>query len=240
MNKPTAVICVAVILVVACSKNQHSRQPDTPVEAAKKIEAALLNEAPYVAIKKYDPDVYNSALATLHEEARNGVSPEMLFSGMYARTIAFEMKRLRTAPNEPLVSFDKTVTAELSALNEKDADVCFAWLFPTHGSGVRLENYLPKSLIDENHAALAKAIQASIENPQPVPALSDVSSDLKLVQSELAKNYGEKAGVLNRINDPNVDKQAVCYMLGTLKSYMEDLPEDRAGPLLRYFYSKQS
>jgi len=207
--------------------------------AAEKIEAAMLSQPVFVTTKRYDPIVYNSAINSLHEEARSGASAEEMLGGLYTRIIALETKRITTAPDEALIPFERTIIAELRALNVQDSDACFSWLYPSLGKRVQISSYISKSLIDDNHLALARVIQSSIENPQPVPVLADVTSDLQLVQARLAKVYGDEAGILDRVSGPNIDKKAVCYMTGNLRSNILELPEVRAGKLLRYLYSKQ-
>jgi hypothetical protein len=199
----------------------------------------MLENPVFEAAKAYDPDVYNSAIAALDEEAKTGASPESLAGRISTRVVAIELKRLSTAQDEAVISFERVTTREIRELNVKNSEACFAWLFPAKGQSVQLNSYLEKPLIDESHQALAKVIESSAKNPQPTPALGDVSSDLQLVRSDLRKYYGDKVELLAHIHDPNVDKQAVCDMVATLKSNIAGLPEERAGRPLRYIYSKQ-
>ena len=88
--------------------------------------------------------------------------------------------------------------------------------------------------------ALAKVIESSASNPQPLPDQEEVVAKLKPIYARLVEEFGEDVGLLDNAARvaSEADKRKICTMTGSLFDKILAHPAEESGGILRYILSQ--
>lgn len=204
----------------------------------KRAEQALLQVPAYQAMKQYDPQTYTAIMDDLRRGLEGGKTQKDLIAQIKPRVEQLVQKRMPVASDQAVVDYMGVTVRELRELKRRDPALCFKFMFPQQYGVLNARDYMSKDIIDADFAGLAEVIRTSATAPQPVPAESEVSDDLKAVVTQLHQRHGDDATILQHLQDPHVDQAKGCEITAELYEGILALPQPRSGKLLRYMLSQ--
>ena len=203
----------------------------------RKAEAQLQEISAFKALKRYDPSTYTQLIDSIKDAARSG-SKQQVFATAQAEMMKLVQKRVPSASDEAVVGYMTATMNSLHEVYEQGGDACHHFLFPTSGEALDPQKYFSKQAQDAMLDSLAKVIETSARDPQPVPTEFEVKPRLEPILRQMASDYGNDLLMLQNPNGPLTNKRKVCTMAVNLYDMILALPEDESGKVLRYMVSK--
>jgi hypothetical protein len=195
------------------------------------IEAYLLKTPLYGAVKRHEPTLFRQVVDEMEQRARRGLSFDE--AAVRARPILGRLaaKYLPAASDQAIVQAMSTAAQTMRTLQSHSADECYRYIQP--GSRPADLSLLPNELRQQDLASTAAIIETGARG-QPHPRGEVTQDDLRWVYALLVEQFGEDAGVLNRLNAPNVNANAACGVVAALYENAIKLPAPRNAQLLRF------
>ena len=202
----------------------------------KQAETELEKHAAFSAVKKYDQKVYYAMIEDIRQVVLKGDSREKALLAARAHMQELILRRLPTASNESVADYMDVTMAELDVLEKKGGDYCFRFLFPQNGAPLDISKMLSQRMQTQDLEALAKVIESSATDPQPLPDAEEIEPKLQPIYAHLMEEYGEEVQLLA---DPaavkaEADKRKVCAIVGSMYDRILALPAQESGKMLRF------
>lgn len=192
----------------------------------------------FQAIKRYDPNTYQTILADLRRGLKNGSDESQLTAQLRGHLAPVIEKRLLHSSDEAAAAFVAVMVTETSELKAHGGDLCFRFLFPKGSPPIDGWKYFTKKTQEADSAVLVQVIKTSAERPTPLPPESEVMPNLQPAYDALAKHFGEDVQMLVEPYGAGVDKGKVCDMTIFLYSQLLELPRDVQGKAFRFMLSQ--
>lgn len=202
----------------------------------RNAETELQQHAAFRAVRKYDEKVYQAMIEDIRQIVLKGESREKAMTTARGHMQELVQRRLPTASNESVAAYMDITMAELDVLEKKGGDYCFRFLFPQTGPPLDFSKVLSKRMQTEDLEALARVIESSATDPQPLPDEEEIQPRLEPLYAHLMEEYGEDMQLLN---DPaavtgEADKRKVCTIVGGMYDKILALPAQESGKMLRF------
>jgi len=206
----------------------------------RNAEAELQQHSAFRAIKKYEPKTYQAMIDDIRKSLLKGGSQEEAIAAARIHMIGLVQRRLPTASNESVAVYMDVTMAELRALQKKGGDFCYRFLYPQSGPPFDISRQLSKKMQKDDLDALAKVIESSATNPQPLPDQQQIVARLKPIYSRLVEEYGEEVDLLKNAAGATAeaDKRKICEMTGSLFDMILAHSAEESGGILRYMLSQ--
>jgi hypothetical protein len=231
-EKKTAYVFLFVLLFAGL--NLAGRTFILPKLQLRNVEASLLEESAFRALKEHEPETFDQILAEVKGAMKDGKKPEQL-RGLVRKHLA-EMveERLPSASNEAVTNYISATMVEVDELYERGDELCFEFLFPKDGKFIDASKYFSKEALQADLDALSEVIESSATDPQDVPQESEVMPELQPIMAELVAFYGEDFAQLQNPHAPGVDKRQACEITSSMYTKILDLPSENSGRILRF------
>lgn len=199
------------------------------------FEAGLEKNPAFVAIRQYDPALYNELLQDMRTAISEGMTPDQLSAFIRDKAASVVQQRIGHASNESVARLVEVSQKQSKVLQMHGNGLCFEYLFPKPGKPSDAAKYIDMALTREELTVMGDVIKDSATNPQVEPTLEQVRPYLLLASKGLAKKYRrEELTMLDNPYQPGVDKEKVCSMSLDLYGQILSLPLEQKGPLLRF------
>lgn len=204
-------------------------------QRAAQNEAALsyLAQAPgYRVLQTQEPALWQLLLQEMQHQMRRGATPQQAAGELRGWLADLINQRLMRAPDAAVVNYVRVSVKAMQALEQRDPQLCFRFLYPQVSGGVNLVATLSPALNAEDAAAMEQLLLASrgddlaVDQPQ-------AQRDLQRIVATLYKKWGDKLQQLNMPADTAVDRSSMCAMSIDLYSAILALPDKQAANLLR-------
>jgi hypothetical protein len=202
----------------------------------KQAETELEKHAAFRAVKKYDEKVYYAMIEDIRQVVLKGESREKAMLAARAHMQELILRRLPTASNESVAEYMDVTMAELDVLEKKGGDYCFRFLFPQKDAPLDISKMLSQRMQTQDLEALAKVIETSATNPQPLPDAEEIEPRLQPIYAHLMEEYGEEVQLLANpaAVKAEADKRKVCAIVGSMYDRILALPAQESGRMLRF------
>ncbi len=238
-EKKTAYTVVIVILFLGF--NALSKEYILPKLNAKKVMADIqtaFNEVPaFVSIKKYEPEIYQTIIASVAVATRDGASQQQMIDMMRQQISTLVESRMPHASDSALLGYVDVMVAEMEVLNKQGAGLCYKFLFPAIAGGINPRTSFSAEMQKRDLAALDEIIKTS-NTKQAIPEQSTVLPFLQPVIASLNEKYGDDVSILDNPAAPNVDKDKVCQISIDLYRGVLALPPEQSAPVLRWMFGQ--
>ena len=163
----------------------------------KAMEDGLLSIPVYATLRDEDPVAYRKIAARWLEGVKLGKSVLEIRADIEAVFAADILpKYLEMGPDAALLRYWRSMLAELSYLRNKDAALCFAFLFPESRSpSFNLHTILPEALWKEDIEALTNLIHQTHLRPATLKKV-DADADMVVIYPKLVAIHPNAADIL--------------------------------------------
>lgn len=232
-----AALCLACLLAPAVAP---AAQPASALRPDWKISDAtrdgLLEGPTFRAIKEHYPADYARIEAKMEELVKQGATARQTMVVMRAEAQAVMLRSASAASDEAITQMTRTIVEVISAVGAQDVDACGALLFGDGGSGFDYLERLPPALGESVEVRTAEVIRSSHVAPQPVPTEDEVMDDMSIVMTPVFEKYGDMVERLGSPDAPPAERAAACNITIDIYRGVLTLPQERAGPILRFMY----
>jgi len=234
-GKYGAIFAITFVVIFFLSKITFLPQASAWYEV-KQAETELEKHAAFRAVKKYDEKVYNAMIEDIRQVVLKGESREKAMLAARVHMQELILRRLPTASNESVAEYMDVTMAELDVLEKKGGDYCFRFLFPQTGKPVDISKMLSQRMQTQDLEALAKVIESSATDPQPLPDAEEIEPKLQPIYAHMMEQYGEEVQLLaNPLTvTAEADKRKVCAIVGSMYDKILALPAQESGKMLRF------
>lgn len=202
------------------------------------LEAALLNEPVYAALREVLPEQFAAMSAEVAKWAVEGRSLGEAIAGVRARMVGLSLRYLPVASDEAILKMTEIDAAKLRHLAATDVDACYFSLVPGRAPrGFLPADYLPIDFMEPEMQALRLIIETGARHSRPVPAREEIERTRSAALEKLIREFGADVDVLNRLDAPNVDRRKACLVSAAWREEVLRLPPAESVPLLRLVYS---
>ena len=235
-----SVIFVITFAVIYALSRVFVLPPANAWYGIRSAEAELQSHAAFRAIKKYEAKTYQAMIDDIRKSLLKGDSQEEAIAASRIHMIGIVQRRLPTASNEAVAGYMDVTMAELDALQKQGGDFCYRFLYPETGAPLDFSRQISKKMQKDDLDALAKVIESSASNPQPLPDQEEVVAKLKPIYGRLVEEFGEDVGLLDKAARvaSEADKRKICAMTGSLFDKILAHPAEESGGILRYMLSQ--
>ena len=205
-------------------------------ESRRRIGLALLKVRLYRVLWKYDPASFAKLIEALEYSPRAQESPENLMRIARSRVMPLVRRHVAHARGQTLDEYTGNLLIELRKAAAEGGDACFALLGANDEAALKLASVDLGTLDDFGLDRLADAVKTSLTEPVPAPKRSEIAANLRRAASSVELRFGPDATILERIDEPGVDRKRVCEiavsLYGGVLGRIRDHGEAQA--LLRY------
>lgn len=210
----------------------------TSVDEFDKFEAKILQIPWYVALKSYEPTMYEVILEELRTGLQKGRSITELQTKILPIANALVTKRLPYASDSTLRKFAKLNMEIMKFLYASNPDLCYQSLnLEGETSGLSYRQYLSEEMLDRELAIMAEIITSAAQQRNRPPNEQQVEKELTSVLTDLSQRYGDDLQMLNNLELARANKAKVCEITYDFFQTILLLPDQKAVPLLRYMFA---
>ncbi|MDC9614110.1 hypothetical protein ABLB69_15940 [Xenorhabdus khoisanae] len=220
-------------------KGQNDSVIDGMESVMKKIDLPI-----FLTIRDKDPKVYDELkqeVLTLKKEGKSNDEIELVILN---KILALLDSRFLFAPDENIISQASVIVKQMEFLQQKSAEQCFNFIFPTMNENFsdieKIAKSFPKELYKQRLQADREMLIASYDGKKRQFSVEDgelVLQDLETVKFDLAQKYGDDITLLESLQSGSTDKVKSCDMYIHMNKKILELPPERAARLYRYFVS---
>lgn len=208
-------------------------QPKQQQVQQREKAVLLLSQTPgYRVLQQQEPALWQLLVQELMHKTRAGESPQQAIGGLRGWLADVINQRLMRASDKAVVNYIDVSVQEMQALNQRDPQLCFRYLYPQVSGGVNVENTLSAELNQLDAQAMEQLLLDSTGAEQPMDKVT-AQRDLQNIVAHLYKKWGDKLQQLNMPADTAVDRSSMCMMSIDLYSAILALPDKQAANLLR-------
>ncbi|MGZ8273081.1 MAG: hypothetical protein ACXWUM_04140 [Burkholderiaceae bacterium] len=195
------------------------------------IEAAAWQSPLYTALKNHEPEVYEKVIEAMVQGASNGVS--MNDVSLRTRPLINQLttKYVRAASDEAILKATAVAAETMRTLQARSVEGCYRYFRPSNEPADL--SAIPFELRQRDVASTAAIIETGARG-EARAAGSSMEADYELVRARLLEQFGEGADVLDRLEDPDVDRATACNVVTRLYEHALSLPAPRNAQLLRF------
>lgn len=195
-------------------------------------EQRLATMPVYRTLKNQQPGLYQK----LHQEfmgaLEEGSSEPQALERLRPMLAELLNQRISHAGNQQLHDYMAVALEEMKVFRQKDAGLCFKYLFPQIEGGVNTAEILPQALTDKEMATLDNFLLHSYGAEQPVNVAKG-RADLQAIVRTLYSKWGSDLQTLNSPAEPGADKGKLCDMTIDLYQSVLALPVNNSAEVLR-------
>lgn len=205
------------------------QQRDNRLAAAEQRLASL---PVYRTIRVQQPGLYQKLNGVFIQALQEGNSEKQALERLRPWLAELLNQRISYASNALLYDYMAVALEEMKVIRQKNADLCFKYLFPQVEGGVNTADILPQSLTDKEMAVMDSFLLNSHGAEQPADAAGGRAS-LQVIVRSLYGKWGSALQTLNAPAEAGVDKAKLCDMTIDLYHSVLALPVNQAGEVLR-------
>ena len=209
-----------------------------PSAVGKRIESLLVARSAYRALAKHDPAAFAAIVEAVERSPQSGAGDEVVLAVArgYLSPIAF--RSMAHATDTTAEDFARNLALEIRIAGKKEGDACFAVLGPDADAAVRITKVDLGTLDDFDLDRIAEAIEKTATQPNPVPTHDDVARAFDPIASGIGRRYGDDANLLERLDQPGIDKPKACKIAVDYISLTLSRQDSKAaGKVMRYLLS---
>lgn len=205
------------------------QQRDDRLTAAEQRLASL---PVYRTIKAQQPGLYQKLDREFIQALQEGNSEKQALERLRPSLADLLNQRISYASNAQLHDYMTVALEEMKVIRQKNAELCFKYLFPQVEGGVNTAEILPQALIDKEMTSLDSFLLNSHGAEQPVDAARG-RADLQVIVRSLYDKWGTALQTLNTPAEAGVDRTKLCDMTIDLYHSVLALPVNQSGEVLR-------
>jgi len=210
--------------------------PDIESFTYEDADKIMQEYSAYQAIKKYEPDVYESLVKTMHSKFRKGATSKEMATASRLQIKNIVMKYLPKTSNTALINFAITTVSTLKTLSQSDPIQCIKYLYPDqYGVG----NYT--NLFSQQHQLeWQELINQIIEDSytHDIPNIDTQSAETVL--EKIVLEMGDSVSYLELEELQNKeDYRNSCNAIMQFFSLMVDEDPQIAANVLRYTFNTE-
>ena len=203
-----------------------------------KIEALLMKNPVYAAIRKADAAAFEQVRRDWTEGLENGVTEAALAAKTRAVIARVLQAQLPRAADDSVVEMTNLLVDEMDAISRQDAAACYFFLFPEDSAvPVDLTRYFTAELQQRDARATVRAIESGLATGAAIPA--DAAA-VPLIQALLARLRGRHGGAIDALasrDRSRLDRAALCPLMISFYREALRLPPPKHVLLLRYMFA---
>lgn len=235
-----AALCVTCLLAppaTLAADPQPAAGPDWRASPAYKN--GVLDDVAFRAIQEHYPDEYARIDAALDKLLRRGASADEVLTRLRMKVQDLAARKAATASDEAVVRWMRSTMDILESINSMDANGCHGMLSGDRKLALDFMARLPPEVMREMLESAAAAIASSRLAPRPAPPQDAIEADLTEALTPLYEKYGDR---VRRLDAPDLtpeERAVTCRLASDSFRAMLTLPQERAGPLLRWMLSQE-
>ncbi len=171
---------------------------------------ALLKVRLYRVLWKYDPESFGRLVREVDASARAHENPQALLLVARSRVMPLVRRHVAHAETSTLVEYVGNLLIEIRKVAPQGGEACYALLAADDDAAMKLAGVDLGTLDDFALDRLATAVKQSLGAPVPVPPRERIGGDLNRTLSSVELRFGPDATILDRMDEPGVDKKRVC------------------------------
>lgn len=195
-------------------------------------EQRLATMPVYRTIKIQQPVLYQKLHQEFMHALEQGSSESQALEHLRPMLADLLNQRISRAGNQQLHDYMAVALEEMKVLRQKDAELCFRYLFPQIEGGVNTAEVLPRALTDREMATLDDFLLHSHGAEQPVNVAKG-REELQAIVRTLYGKWGSALQTLNAPTEPDADKGKLCDMTIDLYQSVLALPVNNSAEVLR-------
>jgi hypothetical protein len=201
-----------------------------------RLEAQFAAVPVFAALLQAEPTAYENLKETYVTGIQQG-TPATEMSAKMRSVIVQKLlpKYLRLGPDEPLIEYWRTQSAELHELRAIDPQDCVDYLFPSARTDVLgLTDKLSKSVKNDDLASLTRLLEASGRSTAQPPSQAAIQGPLRQVALRIERQL---PGALKAVTNPEAAKAQPGVLCNAEIEFFDQilaLPAEEAAPLLRF------
>jgi hypothetical protein len=207
--------------------------------AESEVQKIFENNPSYKKIAQFDPTVADQMKAAVKDSAAKGESHDVAVGKARGVITGLVAKHVPRASDEAVVGYVSVFMTELDQLAAAGPEVCYGALFPNPASPVNIAKHLDQPTQEADLAALAEVVRTSSESPQQPASEKQLGTVMVQVIQRMGTQHGRDVELLDRLQDPTIDKKKACALVRSLYGNILELPKATSGPVLRAMFSGQ-
>jgi hypothetical protein len=201
------------------------------------LETRLRARSAYHALAKHDPAAFSALVDAVARSPQAGASEEIVLAVARGHLAPIAFRAMARSTDTIAEDFARNLALEIRAAAPVQGDACFALLAPDDDGAVRLTKVDLGTLDDFDLDKIAEAIEKSATDSNPVPAHEAVARTVDPLMKNFRSRHGENATILERLDQPGVDKAKACKVAVELISQVLFRRDSKnAGTVLRYLF----
>ena len=205
------------------------------------LDAELTKVPLFAALKSHERDTYKMVLAEFHDGVSSGKSVADLRKSIFPLAQSVFRKRLPYASNAALLNFVDVVTEQIRVLKTVNPDRCYEFLHPdSPNAAVDTARYFTASLAEKEALVMAEVVRTAAPADHKLPSKEQVQPYLKNLFARLAERHGDRVKLLLNPLEGAQAKAETCSLNLELYQAIRRLPENEAGPILRFMIASAS
>ncbi len=205
-----------------------------------KMEQEFATIPIFAALARAEPKAYERLRDNYISGVQGGLS-EAEMTAQVRSVIIGQMlpKYLPKAPNEPLIGYYESQTAEMRELRALDSNDCVAFLYPKGDDSSRVTARLSHHARETDLARLSTLLVAAAENPASLPTEASVLPALRKAITSVEKDMPGAMQVIGKQDRSTMHPTQLCDAMTAFYDAVLALPPQEAGPVLRYLASQK-
>lgn len=233
-SKSVGLVAAIVLILVSQAVNRSVVQP---ILFPLSIDRALLEVAPFEAVKQVDPETYDELVQAVRVGMYSRVTEDMLMGRLQAILNEKIPGYVAAASDEAVLDYYESVVSRLHDISEYSLQACV--LVATGQPVGDIRGYLSEETQQTAIDATAALILSSAEdNARASYRRNDAESDLAWVASEVIENDDDLALITGRKSVGLSNPKRGCELQIALYERILALAPDRAAGLLRFLASE--
>lgn len=179
-------------------------------ESQVRTAEALLQVRLHRVLWKHDPEVFGRLVRDVDASKRAHESPQALLLVARSRVMPLVRRHVAHAETGTLLEYVGNLLIEIRKVAPQGGEACYALLAADDDAALKLADVDLGTLDEFALDRLATAVKQSLASPVPVPPQEDIRGDMNRTLSSVRLRYGPDATILDRMDEPGVDKKRVC------------------------------
>jgi len=201
------------------------------------LEASLLTNALYVALKNHEPDIYERIMAELKDSVLGGISMQELEVKTLSLVQSVYERRVPYASDEAVIAFVNVFLDQMEFLYGLDASLCYWYLYESDSVPPNSPFTFPDEIREREIEAGAMVINSAASGLYYPPTEEEIESIQHQILTGLIQQFPENISLLGGTDISEADKGPACEVAYAMYFDIRELPKKDAASYLRYLMS---
>lgn len=205
------------------------------------LDAELTKVPLFAALKSHEQTAYKRVLAEFHNGVTSGRSVADLRKTILPLAQSVFRKKLPYASDTALLQFVDLITEQITVLKSAHPESCYDFLHPgSPAAPLDTAKFFNQSLNDKESQVMAEVVRSAAPTVHKLPSKEQIQPQLKSLFARLAERHGDRVNLLLNPREGINDKAESCSMNLEFYQALRRLPQDEAGPILRFMIASAS